>query len=67
MNKAKYTEPLASGDELNVTEDGWYIQYYFNGPDLRYNGEFVTIQGNEVDNYIKAYKSNYKNLQNFRK
>lgn len=30
MNKAKYTEPLASGGELNVTEDGWYIQYYFN-------------------------------------
>ncbi|OXL44805.1 hypothetical protein CFT61_03810 [Segatella copri] len=67
MNKAKYTEPLASGGELNVTEDGWYIQYYFNGPDLRYNGEFVTIQGNEVDNYIKASRVITKNLQNFRK
>lgn len=43
MNKAKYIEALASGGELNVTENGWYIQYYFNGPDLRYNDEFVTI------------------------
>ncbi len=67
MNKAKYTEPLASGGELNVTEDGWYIQYYFNGPDLRYNGEFVTIQGNEVDNYIKAYKSNYEKFTELQK
>ena len=49
MNKAKYTEALASGGELNVTENGWYIKYYFNGPDLRYNGEFVTMQGNYVD------------------
>lgn len=49
MNKAKYTEALASGGKLNVTENGWYIKYYFNGPDLRYNGEFVTIQGSDVD------------------
>lgn len=49
MNKAKYTEALASGGELNVTENGWYIKYYFNGPDLRYNGEFVTMQGNDED------------------
>ena len=67
MNKAKYTEPLASGGELNVTEDSWYIQYYFSGPDLRYNGEFVTIQGNDVDNYIRAYKNNYKKLLELQK
>lgn len=67
MNKAKYTEALASGGELNITENGWYIQYYFNGPDLRYNGEFVTIQGNDVDNYIKAYKNNYKKFLELQK
>lgn len=67
MNKAKYTEALTSGGELNVTENGWYIQYYFNGPDLRYNGEFVTIQGNDVDNYIKAYKNNYKKFLELQK
>lgn len=67
MNKAKYTEPLTSGGELNVTEDSWYIQYYFSGPDLRYNGEFVTIQGNDVDNYIRAYKNNYKKLLELQK
>lgn len=55
----QYSEKLKSGGELVVTDQSWYIEYYFSGPDLRYNGTFVTINGNEIDKYIEAWKNNY--------
>ena len=55
-----YIEKLKSGGELIVSVNSWYIKYYFSGPDLRYNGTFVEINGNEIDNYIQAWKNNFE-------
>ena len=51
----EYREPLLSGGELIVTDSSWCIKYYFPGPDLRYNGTFVTIDASKVDEYIAAW------------
>ena len=56
----QYSEKLCSGGELVVNSESWYIEYSFSGPDLRYNGRFVRINGNEIDQYIQAWKNNYK-------
>ncbi len=56
----QYSEKLPSGGELVVSSSGWHIQYYFPGPDLRYNGTFVTVRGNEIDKYISAWKHNFE-------
>lgn len=55
----KYSENLKSGGELVVTSNSWHIQYYFRGPDLRYNGTFVTVPGKEIDAYISAWRTNF--------
>ncbi|WP_300296006.1 hypothetical protein [uncultured Intestinimonas sp.] len=55
----QYSEKLISGGELIVSIDSWNIKYYFPGPDLRYNGIFVTVKGSEIEKYISAWKSNY--------
>lgn len=55
----QYSEKLSSGGELVISTQSWYIKYYFSGPDLRYNGTFVTINGNEIDKYIQAWKNNF--------
>ncbi len=54
-----YQEPLDSGGSLVVTPNGWRIEYYFLGPDLRYNGHSFSISSDKVDDYIKAYKINF--------
>ena len=56
----EYTEKLPTGGEIKVTSSNWYISYYFSGPDLRYNGTFVTIPGKEIDDYIRAWRNNFK-------
>ena len=50
----EYSEKLKSGGELKVSVNNWYIQYYSSGPDLRYNGTFVNIEGKDIDKYIDA-------------
>lgn len=55
----EYSEKLKSGGELKVSVNNWYIQYYFSGPDLRYNGTFVNIEGKDIDKYIDAWKTNF--------
>lgn len=56
----QYSEKLKSGGELVVSDSSWHIRYYFSGPDLRYNGTFVTINGDEIDKYIQAWKNNFE-------
>lgn len=64
MNKGgEYQEPLKTGGKLIVTSSGWRIEYYFMGPDLRYNGHFVRIESNRVDDYIKAFKANFEKFE----
>lgn len=55
----EYSEELKSGGELKVSVNNWYIQYYFSGPDLRYNGTFVNIEGKDIDKYIDAWRTNF--------
>lgn len=55
----RYTENLRSGGQLIVYGNNWDIQYYFPGPDRRYNGSFYTIKGRDVDRYITAWKNNF--------
>ena len=55
-----YSEKLKTGGELKVETNGWTIQYYFPGPDLRYRGTLVIIRGQDIDRYINAWRSNHK-------
>lgn len=55
-----YTEKLSSGGELIIAPDSWKIRYYFPGPDMRYNGTLVEIPGSRIDEYIAAWKNNFK-------
>ncbi len=56
----EYKEKLLSGGELSVTKNSWSIKYYFSGPDLRYNGTFVTVPGEKINDYIEAWRNNFK-------
>jgi len=56
----EYKESLESGGNLVATPEDWNIQYFFPGPDFRYNGKFVTITSFEVENCIKGFINNYK-------
>jgi len=64
MNQlGEYQEPLKSGGKLIITPANWRIEYYFLGPDLRYNGHSVSIYSDKVDDYIKAYETNFKKFE----
>ncbi len=67
MDKARYIEPLSSGGELIVTADEWFVQFYFSGPDLRHNGQFVTIPSEKIDTYIEAFKENFLKFKELQK
>ena len=62
-----YEEILPCGGKLKVTKSSWLIEYYFSGPDLRYNGDFVRVQGSQVLNYITAYQENWEKYCELRK
>ena len=62
-----YTEKLPTGGELQISRNSWLIQYYFPGPDRRYNGTFVRIQGKDIDQYISAWKTNLAKYFELRK
>lgn len=63
----QYSEKLSSGGDLVVTSKNWYIKYYFSGPDLRYNGTFVNVNGSEIDSYIRAWKNNFSKYLSLKK
>jgi hypothetical protein len=54
-----YTEQLPCGGKLTVTKGSWSIEYYFPGPDRRFNGDFVRIPGSEVAEYVAAFEENW--------
>lgn len=64
-----YTERLPHFNKgtLHVSNTSWYIQFYFSGPDLRYNGTFFTINSAEVDSYIEAYRINWQKYLELKK
>ena len=58
--KGEFTHNLRSVGKLCVTSSDWHIEYYFAGPDMRYNGTFKRIYSNEIDKYINAWKNNFE-------
>lgn len=61
-----YEERLPCGGALKIYQNKWEIKYYFSGPDLRYNGTFVTIPGEKIDEYIAAYRENFAEFLNLK-
>lgn len=59
MSKGTYEEPLPCGGKLKVTKTSWEIFYYFSGPDMRYNGTFVSVPGRSIEQYISAFNENW--------
>jgi hypothetical protein len=51
---------LIKNGKLVVTASRWSIQFYFPGPDARYNGTSLHIAGADVRDYIEAYLENWK-------
>ena len=51
----EYSEKLQTGGTLKVTDTAWFIDYYFQGPDRRYNGKFIQNIGETLDDdiYVK--------------
>lgn len=58
-NQGIYEAELPCGGKLRISAIDWEISYYFPGPDNRYNGTFVSIPGEQLDQYILAYKKNW--------
>lgn len=53
----EYTEKLpSSSGKIVVTKNSWHINFYFSGPDLRYNGTIFNIASGSIDSYIEAYR-----------
>jgi hypothetical protein len=63
QNIGDMSETLASGGHLVVTTRGWWISYHFPGPDRRYNGRDMTIQGKDVCRTIRALQRNWREYQ----
>lgn len=59
MSTGTYEESLPCGGKLRVTKTSWEVSYYFPGPDLRYNGTFVSVPGGSIEKYISAFNENW--------
>lgn len=60
----EYKEDLPFGKgQLIVTENNYHILFYFQGPDLRYNGTWIRISSSEIDSYIGAYRENWEKFK----
>lgn len=59
MSSGTYEETLPCGGKLKITKSSWEISYYFSGPDLRYNGTFVSVPSKYVEDYICAFYDNW--------
>lgn len=66
MGTGTYEEPLSCGGKLKVTKSSWEISYYFSGPDMRYNGTFVSVPGREINKYIVAFNENWEEYEKLR-
>lgn len=62
----QYEEPLDDGGVLRVFADRWEIEYYFPGPDQRYNATFLKYDERELSRLTEDYKvaySKYRELK----
>ena len=63
MSTGTYEESLPCGGKLKVTKASWEISYYFPGPDMRYNGMFVSVPGASIERYISAFNENWEEYE----
>lgn len=61
--QAEYKENLLFGGKLVVTAAHIEIVCYFRGPDLRYRGEWIHIPYSNFDEYISAFRHNFKKYE----
>jgi len=52
-------ESFPHGGTLIAREAGFELLFYFPGPDLRYNGTFLKIEGALLHQYIEAWHENW--------
>ena len=59
--EGEYVEPFKNPyGKLHVRAKSASINFYFPGPDARYNGTFFYIDELDIDKYIKAYQTNWE-------
>lgn len=56
-------QSLPFGGTITAWESGFELLFYFPGPDLRYNGKFLKIEGSILHQYIAAWKENWHTFQ----
>lgn len=60
----EYTEEfMRNYGTLRIGHSHAFIEFYFPGPDARYKGTFISIQENEIDKYINAYRDNWRTAE----
>lgn len=60
----EYTEEFMDNyGTLRIGSTHAQIEFYFPGPDARYKGTFISIQENEIDKYINAYRDNWRTAE----
>ena len=60
----EYTEEIMrTYGTLRIGSFHAFIEFYFPGPDARYKGTFISINENDIDKYINAYKNNWQTAE----
>lgn len=60
----EYTEEfMRNYGTLRIGHSHAFIEFYFPGPDARYKGTFISINENDIDKYINAYKNNWQTAE----
>ena len=60
----EYTEEfMRNYGTLRIGSFHAFIEFYFPGPDARYKGTFISINENDIDKYINAYKNNWQTAE----
>lgn len=67
VNTLELTELVPLGGKLTACEAGYELSFYFPGPDLRYNGTLLKIDGALLQQYIAAWETNWRNYQAMRR
>ncbi len=59
VGEKTHREILRSGGELVICGSDVRIEYFFPGPDRRYGGSRIVVQGRNIPEYIAAFRDNW--------
>lgn len=65
MSKS-FSREISFGGKLIVNESSWHVDYYFKGPDTRYQGAHLIIKDIEVDQFISELTMNYARYESLK-